>query len=149
MGSLILSNSPAKLDLRRPGDNGAAWGLCGEARLDAPGQMSTSTRPQVRPPRENLETRTSSMVAVPQVCGCGCVSVRVTAHAGDRPLKSGGARGFLDVKGPLKRADGRSKPATPRSALCAFLHPDLVPNVCTCVRVHVTWEASPMPSELE
>ena len=62
---------------------------------------------------------------------CMCVSVRVnTAHAGDRPPKSGGARGCHDVKGPLKRADGRSKPATPQSALCAFLHYGLVPNVC-------------------
>ena len=60
-----------------------------------------------------------------------CVSVPVnTAHAGDRPPKSGRAQGFHVIKGPLKRADGRSKPATPRSALCAFLHHGLVPIVC-------------------
>ena len=41
-----------------------------------------------------------------------CVRVN-SAHAGDRAQKSGGARGCHNVKGPLKRADGRSKPATP------------------------------------
>ena len=60
---------------------------------------------------------------------CVCVGVN-TAHAGDRPLKSGGARGFRGVKGPWKRADGCSKPATPRTALCDFLHHGLVAHVC-------------------
>ena len=33
------------------------------------------------------------------------------------------------MKGPLKRADGRSKPAKPRSVLCVFPHHGLVTNV--------------------
>ena len=35
------------------------------------------------------------------------------------------------------RADGGSKPATPQSALCAFLHHDLVRKVRVCVWVRV------------
>ena len=52
-----------------------------------------------------------------------CVPVN-TAHAGERRKAGGGggAPGLRDVKAPLKHAEGRSKPATPRGALCAFLH---------------------------
>ena len=54
-----------------------------------------------------------------------------TAHAGDRPQKSRGARGYLDVKGPLQRADGRSKPATPAKRFVRFSTGLCL--ICVCV----------------
>ena len=63
------------------------------------------------------------------VCACAfpCVSIPHTLKINHR--KAGQRDVCADVKGPLKRTDGCSKPATSRSALCASLHYGLVPNV--------------------
>ena len=54
-------------------------------------------------------SRSGQHRTTPVICVCPCVCVH--AQPGDRPPKKG-ARGFRDVEGSLKRANGRSKPAT-------------------------------------
>ena len=44
MWSLILSNSPAKLDHRRPGDKGTAWAHANAAHPAAPGPIRHPTQ---------------------------------------------------------------------------------------------------------